>query len=74
MAMLQRAGVLMPSVSVVSPKLSLFPLYRVRGQILRVHRDVNAARNVLKRAVAGPWSGFARQNNGLASGRRSGNL
>jgi putative transposase len=25
-----------------------------------VHRDVNAARNVLKRAVAGPWSGFAR--------------
>ena len=24
-----------------------------------VHRDVNAARNVLKRAVAGPWSSFA---------------
>lgn len=39
-----------------------------------VHRDVNAARNVLKRAVAGPWSGFARSNNGLAGGRRSGNL
>jgi hypothetical protein len=37
MAMLQRAGVLMPSVSVVSPKLSLFPLYRVRGQILTIH-------------------------------------
>jgi putative transposase len=39
-----------------------------------VHRDVNAARNVLKRAVAGPWSRFALQNNGLAGGRRSGNL
>jgi hypothetical protein len=24
--------------------------------------------------VAGPWSGFAPQNNGLAAGRRSGNL
>jgi transposase len=41
---------------------------------MEVHRDVNAARNVLKRAVAGPWSGFAQQNNGLALGRRSGNL
>ena len=39
-----------------------------------VHRDVNAARNVLKRAVAGPWSGFARGTNGPAAGRRSGNL
>ena len=25
-----------------------------------LHRDVNAARNILKRAVVGPWSGFAR--------------
>ena len=41
---------------------------------MEVHRDVNAARNVLKRAVAGPWSGFARGNNGLTAGRRSGNL
>jgi len=41
---------------------------------MEVHRDVNAARNVLKQAVAGPWSGFARGNNGLAAGRRSGNL
>ena len=41
---------------------------------MEVHCDVNAARNVLKRAVAGPWSGFARGNNGLAAGRRSGNL
>ena len=40
---------------------------------MEVYRDVNAARNVLKRAVAGQWSGFARQN-GLAAGRRSGNL
>jgi putative transposase len=40
-----------------------------------VHRDVNAARNVLKRAVAGPWSGFAQQMpNDLTGGRRSGNL
>jgi putative transposase len=31
---------------------------------MEVHRDVNAARNVLKRAVAGPSSGFARGNNG----------
>jgi putative transposase len=28
---------------------------------MEVYRDVNAARNVLKRAVAGPSSGFARQ-------------
>jgi putative transposase len=28
---------------------------------LEVHGDVNAARNVLKRAVVGPWSGFALQ-------------
>ena len=41
---------------------------------MEVHRDVGAARNVLKRAVAGPWSGFARGNNGLTAGRRSGNL
>ena len=33
---------------------------------MEIHRDINAARNVLKRAVAGPWSGFARGNNGLA--------
>jgi protein-S-isoprenylcysteine O-methyltransferase Ste14 len=30
--------------------------------------------SILKRAVAGPWSGLARQHNGLALGRRSGNL
>jgi putative transposase len=41
---------------------------------MEVHRDVNAARNILKRAVAGPWSGFAMQDNVLAGGRRSGNL
>ncbi|MGY3581830.1 putative transposase [Bradyrhizobium sp. USDA 4341] len=42
---------------------------------LEVHRDVNAARNVRNRAVAGPWSGFAQQlPNVLAGGRRSGNL
>jgi putative transposase len=42
---------------------------------LELHRDENAARNVLKRAVAGPWSGFAQQlPNVLAGGRRSGNL
>ena len=40
-----------------------------------VHRDINAATNVLKRAVAGPWSGFAQQRpNGLVGDRRSGNL
>jgi hypothetical protein len=27
---------------------------------MEVHRDVNAARNVLKRAGAGQWGGFAR--------------
>jgi hypothetical protein len=27
-----------------------------------VHRDVNAARNILKRAVAGPWNGNAERN------------
>src|SRR6516165_9327342 len=37
---------------------------------MEVHRDVNAARNVLKRAVAGPWSDFAQGNNGL-TGRPS---
>jgi putative transposase len=26
---------------------------------LEVHRDINAAKNVLRRAVAGPWRGFA---------------
>jgi hypothetical protein len=41
---------------------------------MEVHRDVNAARNVLKRAVAGPWSGFAAQDNDLVAERRSGNL
>ena len=42
---------------------------------LEVHRDVNAARTIMKRAVAGPWSGFAQQlPNGLAGDRRSGNL
>ena len=41
---------------------------------MQVHRDVNAARNVLKRAVAGPWSGFAAQHNVLVGERRSGNL
>ena len=41
---------------------------------MEVHRDVNAARNVLKRAVAGPWSGFAAQDNVLLGERRSGNL
>ena len=42
---------------------------------LEVHRDVNAARNILKRAVVGPWSGFAQQRpNGLVGDRRSGNL
>lgn len=42
---------------------------------LEVHRDVNAARNVLRRAVVGPWSGFALQlPNGLTGDRRSGNL
>jgi putative transposase len=42
---------------------------------MEVHRDVNAARNILKRAVAGPWSGFAQQiPNDLTGGRRSGNL
>jgi putative transposase len=35
-----------------------------------VHRDVNAALNVLKRAVAGPWSGNAGKN-GKAGGERS---
>ena len=49
-----------------------------------VHRDVNAARNILKRAVAGPWSGNAEKNGPTGedrpkrrssrSGRRSGNL
>lgn len=40
-----------------------------------LHRDVNAARNILKRAVAGPWSGFAQQlPNGLTGDRRFGNL
>jgi putative transposase len=39
-----------------------------------VHRDVNAARNILKRAVAGPWNGFAQQDNVLVGGCRSGNL
>src|SRR5215831_12029152 len=49
-----------------------------------VHRDINAARNILKRAVAGPWSGNAeeerqderREPTRLPSqdGRRSGNL
>jgi len=34
---------------------------------MEVHRDVNAARNVLKRAVAGPWSGFAAQDNVLVA-------
>ncbi len=46
---------------------------------LRIHRDENAARNVLRRAVAGPWSGFAHDNvpawaQARARGRRSGNL
>ena len=41
---------------------------------MEVHRDVNAARNVLKRAVAGPWGGFAAQDNVLVAERRSGNL
>jgi hypothetical protein len=41
---------------------------------MEVHRDVNAAMNILKLAVAGRWSGFATQNNALAGGRRSGNL
>ena len=41
---------------------------------MEVHRDVNAARNVLKRAVAGPRSGFAAQDNVLVAERRSGNL
>jgi transposase len=35
---------------------------------IKVRRDVNAARNVLKRAAAARWSGFARQNNSLAAG------
>jgi putative transposase len=49
-----------------------------------VHRDVNAARNVLKRAVVGPWSGNAGLNGKAGGmrpqdasregGRRSGNL
>jgi hypothetical protein len=26
---------------------------------IKVHRDVNAAGNILKSAVPGPWSGFA---------------
>jgi putative transposase len=49
-----------------------------------VHRDVNSARNILKRAVAGPWSGDAeeerqderREPTRLPSqdGRRAGNL
>jgi putative transposase len=29
--------------------------------MMEVHRDVNAARNILKRAVVGPWCGFAQQ-------------
>jgi putative transposase len=42
---------------------------------LEVQRDVNAARNVLKRAVVGPWSGFATQlPNDPGGERRSGNL
>ena len=49
-----------------------------------VHRDVNAARNILKRAVAGPWSGNVEKNGPTnedrpkrrpsRSGRRSGKL
>jgi putative transposase len=38
---------------------------------LRIHRDLNAARNVLGRAVAGPWSGFGVYN-GETARRRSG--
>jgi putative transposase len=38
---------------------------------LRIHRDLNAARNVLGRAVVGPWSGFGVYNGEVAR-RRSG--
>jgi putative transposase len=48
------------------PKNLSVRIHRCAHCKMEVHRDVNAARNVLKRAVAGPWSGFARQNNGLA--------
>jgi len=42
---------------------------------LRIGRDANAARVILGRAVAGPWSGYADFATGQSSmGRRSGNL
>lgn len=40
---------------------------------LEIHRDVNAARNILRRAVVGPWRGFA-HNNDLTGDRHVGNL
>ena len=40
---------------------------------LRINRDVNAARNILGRAVAGPWSGNAEdQTDPVPRDRRSG--
>ncbi len=42
---------------------------------LEFDRDMNAARNILNRAVAGPWSGFATQlPNAFTGRRRSRNL
>jgi putative transposase len=40
------------------PKDLSVRIHRCAHCKMEVHRDVNAARNVLKRAVAGPWSGF----------------
>ncbi len=52
-------------------------LYRVSADLARreLHCDMNAARNVLKPGVAGPWSRFATQPpNAFTGRRRSGNL
>ena len=42
------------------PKRSVGPYPKdARHCQIKVHRDVNAAGNILKSAVPGPWSGFA---------------
>jgi putative transposase len=41
---------------------------------LDIHRDLNAARTVLIRAVVGPWSGRVELPDDLAGDRRSMNL
>jgi len=41
---------------------------------LEIHRDLNAARNILIRAVVGPWSGRVELPNDLAGDRRFVNL